>query len=137
MKNKSNKEISRKQEEMIEALLTQPNIALAARFVGCSTRTMYRHLKDPAFDAAYRAARRATVTQAGARLQQGTPAASTTILKLMDPKQPALVRLRAAEAVLRNANKSIELEDVDTRLSACEKGIAAAQAAMTNETQGE
>jgi len=94
--------------------------------VNISTNTLLRWLKLPEFDAAYRAARRAAVSQTNARFQQATGAAGMTVLKLMvDPNAPAAVKLRAAECVLNHATKAIELEDILERLSALE-GLAGA-----------
>ena len=82
--------LGRKQEDAIAALLTQRNIEEAAKAAGIGARTLLRWLKLPEFQKAYREARRATFGQAIARLQQGTSAAATTLLKtLIDPATPA------------------------------------------------
>ena len=114
--------LGRKQEDAIAALLTQRNIEEAAHAAGIGARTLLRWLKLPQFQAAYREARRAAFGQAIARLQQGTSAAATTLLKtLIDPSTPASVRVRAAEAILNHANKAIEIEDVEARVAALEQ----------------
>ena len=134
----SNPGLSRKQEQALEALLSQPNIAEAARIADCSQRTLYRYLSDPGFDAAYRAARRAAIAQSAARLQQATGAASTTILKIMvDSTHPPQVRCRAAEMVIKIAYKSIEVEDRDDRISALEKAQEAYEAALRAKIEAE
>ena len=80
----------RKKEEAIAALLTQRNIEEAAKVAGIGANTLLRWLKVPEFQTAYREARRAAFGQAVARLQQGTSAAATTLLKTMiDPNTPA------------------------------------------------
>jgi hypothetical protein len=72
----------------------------------------------PEFEAAYRAARREAFGQSIARLQQGTSAAATTLLKTMiDPNTPASVKVRAAEAIFNHAAKAIEIEDTEARVS--------------------
>ena len=73
----------RKKEEAIAALLTQRNVEEAAKYVGISTRTLLRWIKEPEFQAAYREARRAAYSQAVARLQQGATAAATTLIKVL------------------------------------------------------
>ena len=79
-------------------------------------------MKEPEFDAAYRAARRAAFGQAVARLQQGASAAAATLLKTMiDPSTPASVRVRAAECVMNQATKAIEVEDIEARVSELER----------------
>jgi hypothetical protein len=121
--------LGRKQEDAIAALLTQRNVEEAARAAGIGTRTLLRWLKLPVFQAAYRKARRDAFGQAIARLQQGTSAAATTLLKTMiDPNTPASVRVRAAEAIFTHAAKSIEIEDVETRVTALEESVAAERA---------
>ena len=73
-------------KKAIVALLTKKNIEEAARLIGIGSATLLRCLKDPDFDAAYRAARWAAFRQSVARLQQASGAAVTTLLKLMiDP----------------------------------------------------
>ena len=66
--------------------------------------------------------------QSIARLQQGTSAAATTLLKVMiDPNAPASVRVRAADSVLNHASKAIEIEDIEARLSELERATEASR----------
>jgi hypothetical protein len=112
----------RKKEEAIAALLTQRNIEEAAKTDGIGANTLLRWLKVPEFQAAYRDARRAAFGQAVARLQQGTSAAATTLLKTMiDANTPASVRVRAAEAIFNHAAKAIEIEDIEARVTELER----------------
>ena len=61
-----------------------------------------------------------------ARLQQGTSAAATTLLKTMiDPNTPASVRVRAAEAIFNHSAKAIEIEDIEARVAELERTMAA------------
>jgi hypothetical protein len=112
----------RKKEDAIAALLSQRTIEDAARVARIGTNTLLRWLQVPEFRAAYLKARRESVHQAVARIQQATGVAGTIILKLMtDPNVPAAVRLRAAESVFDHAIKGIELEDIEARLVALER----------------
>jgi transposase-like protein len=116
----------RKKEEAIAALLTQRNIEEAAKTVGIAPNTLLSWLKIPEFQAAYREARRAAFGQAVARLQQGTSAAATTLLKtLVDPGTPASVKVRAAEAIFNQAGKAFEIEDIEARVSELERAAEA------------
>lgn len=116
---------SRKMEDAVAAMLTQRNVEEAARSVGVSIATLMRWQKTPEFQTAYREARRDAYRQAIARLQQGTSAAATTLLKtLIDTNTPASVKVRAAEAIFNHAAKAIEIEDIDVRLSAVEAATA-------------
>src|SRR6266852_1387750 len=113
---------TRKMEEAVAALLTQRNHEEAARAVGIGTATLLRWQKEPEFQQAFRAARRAAHGQSIARLQQGTSAAATTLLKTMiDPNTPASVKVRAAECVMNQATKAIEIENIEARVAALEK----------------
>jgi len=117
--------LGRKQEEAIAALLTQGNVDEAARAAGIGVRTLLRWLKLPEFQTAYRQARRDAFGQAIARLQQGTSAAATTLLKVMiDPSAPASVRVRAADSIFNHAAKAIEIEDIEARVAALEQAAA-------------
>src|ERR1035438_2221956 len=68
-------ELTPKQEEAILALLSTPTVEHAARAAKITPRTLYRYLKDPEFNAAYRQARWTAFGQCTARLQQASSAA--------------------------------------------------------------
>jgi transposase-like protein len=113
---------SRKKDEAIAALLTQRNIEEAARSIGIAPNTLLRWMKEPEFDAEYRLAKRTAFGQSIARLQQGTSAAATTLLKIMiDPSAPASVRVRAADSIFNHAAKAIEIEEIEARVAALEQ----------------
>jgi hypothetical protein len=109
-----------KPEAAILALLTARGIEEAAKTANVPPRTLYRWLKEPNFDAAYRRAKRTAFGQAIAR--QGTASAAATMLKLMvDPGVPASTRLRAADCVFNHAKNPIELERIEARVTAPEQ----------------
>jgi len=81
-----------------------------------------RWLKDPVFEKAYMAARRTAFRQSLARLQQMSGAAVSTLGKVMvDQGSPASTRVRAAECILNQGAKAIEIEDIETRVSELER----------------
>jgi transposase-like protein len=115
-------QFGRKKEAAIAALLTQRNIEEAAKATGVAPNTLLKWMKDPEFHTAYREARRDAFSQSIARLQQGTTAAATTLLKTMiDPSTPASVKVRAAEAIFNHAAKAIEIEDIEARVTELER----------------
>jgi len=119
---------TRKKEEAIAALLTQRNIEEAARATDIGAQTLMRWMKLPEFQAAYREARRLAFSQSIARLQQGSSAAVTTLLKIMlDVNAPASTRVRAADSVLDHAAKAIEIEDFEVRVATLEGAAKANQ----------
>jgi hypothetical protein len=114
--------IGPKKEAAILALLTARGIEEAAKTANVPPRTLYRWLTEPAFDAAYRRAKRTAFGQAIARLHQGSSAAAATMLKLMlDPNVPPATRLRAADCAYTHAKNAIELEEVEARVKALEQ----------------
>ncbi len=93
-----------RQEEAITALLTHRNVEEAARSMDISPSTLYRWLRNPEFQAAYREARVAAFAQAGARLAQAAGTAATTILNiLVEPGSSHADQVRAAGLVLKHA----------------------------------
>jgi transposase-like protein len=108
--------IGAKQEAAVLALLSSKNVEEAARAAGVTPRTLYRWMSEADFDAAYRAARRRAYGQSISRLQQGSTA---------DPATPPSTRVRAAEAVLSQAAKAIEIEDIDARVRTLEEATEA------------
>jgi hypothetical protein len=119
---------SAKMDEAVAALLTHRNQEEAARAVGISVATLLRWQKDPEFQKAYREARRAAFNQSIARLQQGTSAAATTLIKLLiEPGTPPAVRARVADSIFNHAAKAIEIEDIETRVAELERIAASSQ----------
>jgi hypothetical protein len=113
--------LGRKQQDAILALLTNRSIEDAARACNTPVRTLYRWMKDPDFDAAFREAKRAAFAQAISRLHQMSSAAVTTLGKVMvEPGTPPATRVRAADAILNHTKKAVELEDIEARLAALE-----------------
>ena len=121
--------LSRKQEQTIAALLTCDSITAAAAGCGVAEATLHRWLKDTAFQAAYREARRAVVQHAIAQVQRATAEAVKTLRSVMqDAEAPASAKVSAAKAILETAVKAVELEDLEARIAALE---AAAQTGDT------
>ena len=133
---RSGVKFGRTMEDAIAALLSQRNVDEAARSAGIGTRTLLRWMKDPEFDAAFRAARRAAFGQTTARLQQGSSAAATILMKLMlDANTPASTRVRAAEIIVSHAGKAIEIEDIEARVSELERAAEASKPGHTRRSR--
>jgi hypothetical protein len=81
----------RKKEEAIVAMLTTRTIEEAAREAHIYAKTLLRWQKEPEFDLAFRAAKRAAFGQSIARLHYLSSAAVTTLGKVMlEPGTPPL-----------------------------------------------
>src|SRR5271155_1363962 len=111
----------RKKEEAVAAVIAQRNLEEAARVIGVGVATLMRWQKLPEFQEALRRARREALSQTIGRLQQGSSAAATTLLKgMLDQNTPASTKVRAADRVMNHALKAMELEDVLERLTKLE-----------------
>jgi hypothetical protein len=107
----------RNKEQAIAALLSNRNLAEAARAAGISLATLKRWMKLSEFEDAYRQARQEVVSAANARLQQSTGAAASVLLKIMaDPLAPPALRMRAAQWLLEYGPKSLALEEMAKRV---------------------
>ena len=111
--------LTRKQEAAIAALLSEATVGGAAEHAGVSEASLWRWLKMPDFQAAYREARREVMEKAVAQLQNSAWAASTTLVRLLGAGSDS-VRLRAATTILDQANKGLEMMDFEERLAALE-----------------
>jgi len=117
----------RKKEEAIVALLTHRTIEEAARAIEVVPNTLLRWMKEPEFDMAYRAAKRAAFGQSIARLHHLSSAAVTTLGKVMlEPGTPPATRVRAADSILDHTTKAIEIEDIEARVAQLERAAEAA-----------
>ena len=112
--------LSHKQEKAIAALLSEATVSSAAEKAGVGEVTLDRWLKLPDFLAAYREARREVVEKSVAQMQQSSWAASTTLIRLLGSGSDS-IRLRAAQTILDQANKGLEMIDFEERLAALEQ----------------
>src|SRR5271154_5083857 len=112
----------RKKEEAVAAVLSQRTLEEAARTAGVGVATLMRWQRLPEFQEALCRARREALSQTIGRLQQGSSAAATTLLKVMlDQNTPASTKVRAADSVMNHALRAMELEDVLARLHELER----------------
>lgn len=114
--------LSRKHEQAVIALLSEPTIGAAAARVGIGEVTLWRWLQREDFQVEYRQARREAVSLAIAGIQQASCEAVRTLREVMtDPEASASSRVSAAKAVLDLALKAAEQEDLEERVSALER----------------
>jgi hypothetical protein len=106
--------LTRKQEALIAALLTEPTHAAAATKAGVSEATVGRWLHLPAFRTAYRQARRELVVGAVGRIQAATGQAVDTLLAVAKDGAKDSDRVRAAVALLDHAFRGLTEADTLT-----------------------
>ena len=114
--------LTRKQEALIAALLSEPTHAAAATKAGVSEATLHRWLHLPEFQAAYRQARRQLVEAAVGRIQAATGTAVDTLLTVAKSGAKDGDRVRAAVALLDHAFRG--LSDADALHGEREAGDA-------------
>ena len=117
----------RRKELAIAALLSERNIAEAARVAGIGTPTMYRWIGEPEFQAGYAAAGSSVFRQAMRHLQPGLGAAGVIIRNFnVDQSIPAATRLKAGKYIL-SENLAFERETLDARLTTAETATGNAE----------
>ena len=91
-----------RQEEAITALLRAPGVEAAAAMSGVPAGTLRQWLKDPRFDARYRAARQAAIDDLIARLERLASDAVEALARNLTCGAPE-VEVEAAKAILSYA----------------------------------
>src|SRR5262249_2427768 len=112
------KKLTRKQEAVIAALLTESSCAAAAAKASVGKTTLFRWMQQPAFRTAYRRARRELVESTIGRIQTATGHAVETLLAVSREGRRDSDRVRAAIALLHHALRGGS--DVDALHSAPE-----------------
>ena len=113
--------LTRKQEKLIAALITEESIKEAAAKAGVAEVTVYRWLKVNEFQNAYRQAKTETVRQAIAQLQKNSGVAVRVLREIaQDTDAPASSRVSAARTILETSVKAVELDDLAARVETLE-----------------
>jgi hypothetical protein len=116
--------LSRKMEQAIAALLSQPSISVAAKKVGVGEKTLFRWLQLDEFQRAYKASRRRIVDQTITQIQSVMSEAVQALLNVMsDDAAPASAKVSAARALLDIGFKVVEIEDLESRIEKIEKNL--------------
>jgi len=125
----SKKKLGLRKEAAIIALCSTRSIEEASRTCKTPVRTLYRWMKEPDFDDAYRKAKSSAFGQSIARLHYLSGAAVSTLGKVMlDPATPPAAKIRAADSILSHTAKAVEIEDLQARLTNLEMIAASARA---------
>lgn len=111
-------------EKALAALLESASIADAANHCGLSQETLYRYLREKEFVADYRNARRQVVENSITQLQQASSEAVETLRRNLSCMHPN-AEIRAAQIILDNALKGVELVDILEWLEQIENAIEA------------
>ncbi len=115
------KKLSRKQEVALSALLSTPSVTAAAEQSGMSETTLYRWLRDETFRQAYQEARHQLVSHGMGQLQKAFTEAVRSLREIVcDAAASPNARVSAARVTIENSLKALELEELESRISALE-----------------
>jgi hypothetical protein len=115
-------------ETLLAALACGATLEGAARQAGVSRRTAQRRAAEPEFQQRLAAARTDMLKRASAGLTGAAMESVKTLLALQGPGNPPAVRLGAARAMLELGIKLREAAELEERLAAVERQLAAPDA---------
>ncbi len=112
--------MSRHGERVLAALLQHSTVAAAAKASRISERSIFRWLQRDDFQQRYRAAQRAVVDGAIGELQSATVEAVQTLRRNLTCGN-AFAENTAAQTILAQSLKAIEVQELQQRVEALEK----------------
>jgi hypothetical protein len=115
----SSNKISARQEKLIAHLLTERTIEQACDKAKVAVTTYWRWMQNQNFLREYRKTRRGVLENTIARLQSLTFSAIDTLEKNLNCENPAIEN-RAAQIIIEQSLKGLELLDVENRLEMLE-----------------
>ena len=115
-----------KQEAALVALLNNPTVRDAAKEAKLSEATLWRYLRDEAFEARYREAKRELVGHTLMRLQANASEAAKVLMDVAsNTEQPASARVAAARAIIDHALNGAKLADLQSDVDEIKRMLAA------------
>lgn len=98
---------------LVHELLTRRSVHDAALAAGCSDRTVFRRMREPAFQSALRRARAQALAASGTQLVGATSIATTALVDVCEDKDaPHAARVSAAREILSAAMRFVEGDDL-------------------------
>lgn len=91
-------------DDVVDALLSEPTVTRAAERLGCSRNTIYRRLGDPMFSLTFSEAREALHAERVLQMTRAAGEAAEALVNIIhDDENPVSARLKAAEILLAKA----------------------------------
>jgi hypothetical protein len=115
---------SRREEAAIAALLSEPTVEAAAAKAGIGFATLRRWLQEPGFRRLYQQARAGLLERVVATLLRLSTSAIVALGRNLTCGRPS-VEVRAAEAILTQATRGVELLDLAERVEQLEQAAKA------------
>ena len=116
------RKLSARQIKAINSLLTSKDRSEAADQAGVSRKTLYRYLENEEFKRELSRRKNELLETGSCSLTAAVDRAISTLVELLDCKQPNIRRLTAVN-ILDHAVKLAELTDLEQRISRLEKSI--------------
>lgn len=114
-------ELTRRQNQVLTALLTEPTLGDAAEVSGVSKRTIQNYLSTPEFLSELRHRQNIIVNLVTANLVASMTEAVGVLRRIMHDVEATLAtQSRAADSLLRHAKEMLELGELSERLVALE-----------------
>ena len=109
-------------EKILAALITCGSVRAAAKSANVSESTIRNRLADPIFREKYQSAKSAILEEACDALSARLTLAVDSLCQVLEnEKNPATVRISAADSVLRHGLKYVEAANILRRLDALEE----------------
>ena len=124
MGDRMSQKVTLRQKRAIEALLTTPNLTEAASVAGVSRKTLYKWLKQPAFQQALQQAEQEALAALQRRLVALGSGAADALEQAMRPTEETRYRLRASDIVLGRLLQLRELVELEARIAALEQRLS-------------
>ncbi len=124
MSSVQGKLLTHRQQLAITQILSSPSLEEARRRIKAAKGTFYGWLKEPAFHSELTHQRQAVVEQAFDRLKVGLTQAVEKLLELLQTKGQLGIQLRAAQTLLDQGIKTVELQDLAQRVEELERTVA-------------
>jgi hypothetical protein len=122
MSNETPQELTRNQLRAIPYLVSSRTIDEAAKKARVSRYQIYKWLDDPAFQDELKRQRDIVIKAALEKLQACVTEAVDTLSSLLSSKNEN-IRLRASQSIIDYTLKSIELQDLEKRISILEEQL--------------
>jgi hypothetical protein len=110
---------------MIQAVISEPTIAAAAKKCGVSQQSIYKYMKDPAFKAELNKRQQEILKESNRKMMQATSLAADKLISVLnDPDASNSDIIRTGELVFKVSQNAMDSELIVQKLEELEEQIA-------------
>lgn len=121
-KTEQNNGLTARQQQLLVALVKNPDLQAAAKAAGVGRTTVYRWLEDPRFSGELARLRNEAMKEALESVKSLTTRAAQELIGLLDTQDERLRRLLCND-ILTHAIKVREIEEIERRLRLLERQL--------------